>query len=73
LIGYRGNQQAAQALAPALDQIAQIQDWAPLVAVLRRILGGERGDGPLDGLDDIDTAIASEILTRLAQAPAERE
>ena len=34
--------------------------------MLRRILDGERGDGLLDGLDGIDTAIARETLARLA-------
>jgi hypothetical protein len=41
-------------------------DWAALVAVLRRILAGERDESLLDGLDPIDTAIAGETLTRLA-------
>ena len=36
-----------------------------VVAVLRRILSGERGDPLLDGLDPIDAAIARETLTRL--------
>lgn len=66
-----GDQQAAEALAPFLDQAAQSQDWAALAAVLRRIVDGERDAGLLDGLDEIDTAIAGEILTRLTQPPAE--
>lgn len=37
--------------------------------MLRRIIGGERGDGLLDGLDLIDTAIATEVLARLGQPP----
>jgi hypothetical protein len=53
-----------------LDQHAETSDWAALVAVLRRILGGERDPGLLDGLDAIDTAIAAELLTRLGAAPA---
>jgi hypothetical protein len=38
--------------------------------VLRRILGGDRGDGLLEGLDQIDTAIAAEVLARLSPPPA---
>jgi hypothetical protein len=37
--------------------------------VLRRILDGESGDGLLDGLDPIDTAIASQVLSRLRPLP----
>ena len=48
-----------------------MQDWAALIAVLRRILGGERGEGLLDGLDPVDTAIAGQILTRLADGEQE--
>ena len=62
----RGDQNAAAGLAPFLDEQAKQPDWAALVAVLRRILEGERGDALLDGLDPIDTAIARETLTRLA-------
>ncbi len=34
--------------------------------MLRRILGGERGEGLLDGLGRVDTAIAGQVLNRLA-------
>jgi hypothetical protein len=61
-----GDQTAAGELAPVLDQLGARADWAALVAVLRRILDGERGDTLLDGLDEVDTAIAAEVLTRLA-------
>jgi hypothetical protein len=64
-----GDADAAARLAPALDRLAQEQDWAALVAVLRRIIGGERGDSLLDGLDAIDTAVAGQVLTRLARPP----
>ncbi len=57
---------AAAQLAPVLDQFAQEQDWAALAAVLRRIIGGDRGDSLLDGLDPTDTAITGQVLTRLA-------
>jgi hypothetical protein len=33
-----------------------------LAGVLRRILGGERGEELLDGLDPVDTAIVREVL-----------
>ena len=62
----QGDQDAAAELGPFLDEQAKQPDWAALVAVLRRILGGERGEGLLDGLDPVDTAIAGQILTRLA-------
>ena len=62
----RGDQDAAAQLGPFLDDRAKEPDWAALIAVLRRILGGERGEGLLDGLDPVDTAIAGQILTRLA-------
>ncbi len=61
-----GDSQAATELEPVLDQSAGIQDWATLVAVLRRILSGERGEDLLKGLDQIDTAIAGQVLARLA-------
>ena len=62
----RGDQDAAAKLGSFLDKQAKQPDWAALIAVLRRILDGERGDTLLDGLDAIDTAIAREALTRLA-------
>jgi tetratricopeptide (TPR) repeat protein len=57
----RGDHQAAAELAPALEPLAS-SDWAALIAVLRRIVDGERGDSLLEGLDPIDTAIATEVL-----------
>ena len=62
----RGDQDAAAKLGPFLGKQAEQPDWAALVAVLRRILDGERGEALLDGLDTIDTAIARETLSRLA-------
>ena len=61
----QGGQDAAE-VRSFLDDLAGQPDWAALGAVLRRILDGDRGDSLLDGLDPVDTAIASEILTRLA-------
>ena len=65
-----GDRDAAAALAPTLDDLAESHDWAALVAVLRRILDGERGEHLLDGLDPIDTAIAGQVLARLAPPAA---
>ena len=62
---------AAAQLTPFLDQLAQESDWAALAAVLRRIIGGDRDDSLLEGLDPVDTAIAGQVLTRLAQPPDE--
>jgi hypothetical protein len=67
-----GSADAAAELAPVLDELAGTSDWAALVAVLRRILGGERAPGLLDGLGALDTAIAAELLARLGVASAGR-
>jgi tetratricopeptide (TPR) repeat protein len=64
-----GDSDAAAQLAPVLDQMAQDQDWAALAAVLRRIIGGDRDSSLLQGLDPVDTAIADQVLARLAQPP----
>jgi hypothetical protein len=61
-----GDADAAARLAPRLDQLADNADWAALVGVLRRILDGDPSGDLLQGLDDIDTAIATEVLTRLS-------
>jgi tetratricopeptide (TPR) repeat protein len=65
-----GDAAADAGLAPALDKIAENQDWAALVAVLRRIIGGDRGKDLLEGLDPVDTAIAAEVLARLGPPSA---
>jgi tetratricopeptide (TPR) repeat protein len=67
----RGDQDAAARLGPFLDARAKQTDWAALAAVLRHILDGERGDSLLDGLDPVDTAIARQTLTRLADGTEE--
>jgi hypothetical protein len=62
---------------PFLDEIAHQDDWRDLVAVLRRILDGERDPNALlAGLDDADTIIAGDVLQALgvevsAPPPAE--
>ncbi len=59
-------QQPPRELAEFLDEQANQPDWAALVAVLRRLLAGERDRSALlTGLDPIDTAIARETLRRL--------
>jgi tetratricopeptide (TPR) repeat protein len=62
-----GDRDAAAELESVLDRLGGDQDWAALAAVLRRIGRGERGGHLLDGLDSIDTAIAGQVLTRIAQ------
>jgi hypothetical protein len=52
-------------LLELLEEMAKGPDWAALLAVLRRVLAGERGGPLLDGLDPTDTAIARETLARL--------
>ena len=37
--------------------------------MLRRIIDGDRDASLLEGLDPIDTAIAGQVLARLAQPP----
>ena len=64
-----GGNSAAAWLTPVLGQLAQASDWAALAAVLRRIIGGDRDASLLQGLDPVDTAIAGQVLTRLAQPP----
>jgi tetratricopeptide (TPR) repeat protein len=64
-----GDSEAAAQLAPVLEQLAQDSDWAALTVVLRRIIGGDRAGSLLNGLDPVDTAIAGQVLTKLAQPP----
>jgi tetratricopeptide (TPR) repeat protein len=64
-----GDSDATAQLAPVLDELAQDSDWAALIAVLRRVIDGERDDSLLQGLDPVDTAIADQVLARLAQPP----
>jgi tetratricopeptide (TPR) repeat protein len=64
-----GHSDAAAQFTPVLDLLAQEQDWAALVAVLRRIIGGDRDASLLQGLNPTDTEIVSQVLARLAQPP----
>ena len=63
----QAGQEPPAKLAEFLDQQGEQPDWSALVAVLRRILAGERGESLLEGLDEIDAAIARETLARLTQ------
>jgi tetratricopeptide (TPR) repeat protein len=65
----QGNADAAAQVAPFLDQLAGQDDWRALVAVLRRILDGERDpQALLPGLDAVDTLIAGDVLRELGVA-----
>jgi len=61
-----GNTQVAQELESILQQRGAMDDWRNLVAVIRRILAGERGIELTDGLDHTDAAIVRRILGLLA-------
>ena len=56
----------AERLEPFLSAMSQRDDWRALVAVLRRILAGERDPMRLlSGLDDTDLIIAGDVLRGL--------
>jgi hypothetical protein len=62
----QGDADAAIQLAPFLDEMSCKDDWRALVAVLRRILAGERDPmALLPGLDDTDLIIAGDALRGL--------
>ena len=64
----QADQQPPPELAEFLNEGAKLPDWSALVAVLRRILAGERDQSALlADLDPVHTAIASETLRRLDQ------
>ncbi len=66
-----GNAEASARLAPFFDQMMQKEEWRALIAVLRRILAGERDAlALLHGLDDTDTLIMGDVLRGLGmEAP----
>ncbi len=69
-----GDQQAAEALAQLLDQLAATDDLAALVGVWRRILAGDRDRAALTaGLDPIDSAIVTRTLDALSGPGQEPE
>lgn len=61
-------QAAPQELLGFLNEQATSRSWSALVAVLRRILAGERAEPDLlTGLDEIDAAVVRETLSRIPQ------
>jgi hypothetical protein len=60
-----GDQNSTDALEAAFNAIT---GWATLIAVLRRIIAGERGETLLDGLTETDAAIVGRVLERVAEA-----
>jgi hypothetical protein len=61
-----GDAQIATRLEPFLNTMSRRDDWRTLVAVLRRILAGERDPMRLlSGLDDTDLVIAGDVLRGL--------
>ncbi len=61
-----------QSLLPQTEQILQVSEkngWGEVVAVMHRILDGERDDSLLKGLDEEDSTIIESILLGL-QNPA---
>ncbi|MBI5296909.1 MAG: tetratricopeptide repeat protein [Chloroflexi bacterium] len=54
-----------------LDEQAKTDDWRNLIAVIRRVLSGERGMDLLDGLDQVDSAIIRRILHAFSDATAD--
>ncbi len=61
-----GSTEAAAQLASFFDQMEQKDEWRALIAVLRRIVAGERDPlALLRGLDDTDTLIAGDALRGL--------
>ena len=62
----QGDADAAAQLAPFLDEMSQKDDWRALVAILRRILAGERDPmALLPGLDNTDIVVAGDVLRGL--------
>lgn len=53
-------------LMPRTEEILKVSEqngWNVLVAVIRRIIAGERGEGLIQGLDEEDSAIVTAILS----------
>ncbi|MGH8886734.1 MAG: AAA family ATPase, partial [Egibacteraceae bacterium] len=66
VVAVAGDAATATAVEQALTTRGEHPDWGALVARLRRILAGERGDDLVAGLDPIDTAIVQRTLDALA-------
>ena len=71
-----GEREVSAELNRLLDQLAGTSDWAALVAVLRRILAGERDPSQLtadlSAMDAIDSAIVDQVLAGLAGQHSEQ-
>ena len=62
----QGDVDAAAQLGLFFDELSQKDDWRALVAILRRILVGERDPmALLPGLDDTDIVVAGDVLRGL--------
>jgi hypothetical protein len=62
--------ESSERLEPFLQQMGEVDDWRALVAVLRRMLAGERDEAALvEGLDATDHLIVDAVLERLALTP----
>ncbi|MDQ3827310.1 MAG: hypothetical protein M3325_16905, partial [Actinomycetota bacterium] len=62
----KGDFDAANALQPLLQALAAHPDWAPLAAVMQRILAGDRDPALRDALDHpAATTVVGLILNQL--------
>ena len=61
----QGNEEAKNQLEPFLEQQGQTDDWRNLIAVIRRIMNGERDNNLFEGLDGTDALIVTRILQAL--------
>jgi hypothetical protein len=60
-----GDQDAAREVTDTLTNLGDDSDWAPLASTLRRILAGDRASGLADGLDPVDSAVVTTVLSHL--------
>jgi tetratricopeptide (TPR) repeat protein len=65
----RGDHWAAAEVELVLNDLAAEADWAALAGVLRRVLAGERDPALTEELDEVDTAVVTAVLDRLANQP----
>jgi hypothetical protein len=61
----KGNKQVAQELEQAFQAVERKNPERKIVAVLRRILKGERGAALAEGLDKVDAAVVGQIVNGL--------
>ena len=60
-----GAQDAARQVTDMLTEMGNNSDWAPLASTLRRILDGDRAPSLAGGLDPVDSAAVTTILSHL--------